>query len=77
MPIFHQFDGFRLDVRSRDHNPPHFHVIGADFHATIRIDTLEIMRGRIPNKVFREVADWASGRRDSLLAEWRRLNERD
>ena len=77
MPKFHQFDGYRVDVRSRDHNPPHFHAIGPDFHALIRIDTFEVMRGEVPRQVFKEVVGWAIGRRDDLLAEWRRLNERE
>ena len=76
MPKFHQFDSFRLDVRSRDHNPPHFHVIGADFHALIRIDTFEVIRGEIPSQVYKEVVEWTEERRDDLMTEWRRLNER-
>ena len=43
VPKFKQFDSFQIDVRSRDHNPPHFHVIGPDFHALIRIDSFEVL----------------------------------
>jgi hypothetical protein len=35
------------------------------------------MRGTITRRVLAEVVAWASGRTDELMAEWRRLNERD
>ncbi len=79
MPRFHQFAGFQIDVRCRDHNPPHFHVIGPDFHALIRIGTLQILKGRIPSKVLAEAVRWAAIDENhvALVEEWRRLNERD
>lgn len=77
MPKFKQFDGFQIDVRSRDHNPPHFHVIGPDFEALVRMDTMALMAGRIPRKALAEAVAWASAHRTELTDEWRRLNERD
>ncbi len=77
MPTFKQFDGFRIEVRSRDHNPPHFHAIGPDFHAQIRIADLQVHRGTITRKAYAQVVAWATEQTDALLAEWSRLNERD
>lgn len=77
MPTYASFDGFRVELRSRDHAPPHFHVVGADFHALVGIRDLRIMRGTITRRALAEVVAWASGRTDELMAEWRRLNERD
>ena len=77
MPTFHRFDGFRIDLRSRDHNPPHFHLIGPDFHALVSIRTQEVLEGTYSRKALAEASAWAAGQTDALMAEWRRLNERD
>jgi hypothetical protein len=77
VPTFHRFSGFRLDVRSRDHAPPHFHVIGPDFHVLIGIRDLQVIGGTIPRKAYAEAVAWAADHIDDLLAEWCRLNERD
>jgi hypothetical protein len=77
VPTFHRFSGFRLDVRSRGHAPPHFHVIGPDFHALIGMRDLQVKQGTISRRAYAEVVAWAADRTDELLAEWSRLNERD
>lgn len=77
MPTYKTFDAFRIELQSRDHAPPHFHVVGPDFHALIAIRDLQVLRGTITRRALAEVAAWAGGRHDELMAEWRRLNERD
>lgn len=76
MPTFHRFDGFRIEIRSRDHSPPHFHMIGPDFHALIDIRSLQVIQGTYTRKALAEVVAWAAGQSDALMREWRRLNER-
>ena len=76
VPTFHRFDGFRIEVRSRDHSPPHFHMIGPDFHALVDIRTLQVIEGTYSRRALAEVVDWASVRTEALMVEWRRLNER-
>ena len=77
MPTFHRFESFRIEVRARDHNPPHFHMIGPDFHALVDIRTLQVMEGTYSRKALAEALAWAADRTADLLAEWSRLNERD
>ena len=57
-----------------DHPPPHFHVLGRDGAAQVRIDTLEIIAssGRID---LREALDWAAENKALLEAKWRELSE--
>jgi hypothetical protein len=52
-----------------DHNPPHFHVLGREGAAQVRIDTLEVlqMSGKLD---LREALDWASENRGLLEAKW-------
>lgn len=77
MPTYKAFDTFREEMRSRDHALPHFHAIGPEFHALIKIKDLQVLRGHISRKAYVEVLAWAETREDDLMAEWRRLNERD
>ncbi len=57
-----------------DHPPPHFHVLGRDGAAQVRIDTLEVIvsSGRID---LREALDWAAENMKLLEAKWRELSE--
>ncbi len=52
-----------------DHNPPHFHVLGRDGAAQVRIDTLDIiqMAGKLD---MREALAWAEQNRSLLEVKW-------
>lgn len=56
-----------------DHGPPHFHVLGRDGAAQVRIDSLEVMNmsGRVD---LREALDWAVHNRELLAAKWDELS---
>ena len=56
-----------------DHNPPHFHVLGREGAAQVRIDTLEVMQlsGKLD---MREALDWAAQNRALLEATWAELS---
>ena len=38
-----------------EHNPPHFHAYYNDFKAEISIETLEMIAGKLPNRVYKLV----------------------
>jgi hypothetical protein len=73
MPRLIRFSASEVAMYFGDHNPPHFHVLGRDGAAQVRIDTLEIMNmtGRID---LREALDWAASNRDLLAAKWLELS---
>ncbi|MCA1662294.1 MAG: DUF4160 domain-containing protein [Novosphingobium sp.] len=56
-----------------DHNPPHFHVLGREGAAQVRIDTLEVtqLSGKLD---LREALDWAAKNRPLLEAKWDELS---
>ena len=62
-----------------DHNPPHFHLRGPNSKALINIVTLEVMAGKVSKTDLAEVRAWAAKPENLalLVAEWRRLNERE
>ena len=79
MPTFKRFNGFQIDVRSRDHNPPHFHLVDPDHECLVDLRTLQVMCGSYSRKVLAAAIAWVSegDNIDDLLKEWSRLNERD
>lgn len=52
-----------------DHDPPHFHVLGREGAAQVRIDTLEVIEtsGRID---LVEALEWAAENRAFLEEKW-------
>ena len=66
-------DSIRLYLYPRDHNPPHFHAIYAEYEVLIDIRTLDILRGELPGKQLKRVLAWAEGKLQILLAEFVRL----
>ena len=63
-----------MDVRMyfEDHAPPHFHVYYGESHATISIETLEVLRGDLPRRSYRMVLEWAVAHRTELSRNWTR-----
>jgi hypothetical protein len=73
MPPLKDFGGFRIVMYFEDHNPPHVHVVAADFEALVSIADGAIFRGSIPAK-FRQAAQvWIEANRKALLAKWQEL----
>jgi hypothetical protein len=69
MPRLIRFSASEIAMYFADHNPPHFHVLGREGVAQVRIDTLEVMHiaGRVD---LREALDWAADNRSLLEAKW-------
>ncbi len=63
-----------LTVRTREHYPCHFHVIGPDFQAQVDTVTLEVMEGTMPRAIQREALNWANANREVIVAEWNLCN---
>lgn len=59
-----------------DHEPPHFHLLGAGWSGVIDLATLIVRRGAVPRRDYLEAVEWAKAHGAFLLAEWKRLNER-
>ncbi len=68
MPRISEFYGIAVYLYYRDHAPPHFHAIYADFDAEIEIATAAILDGKLPRKAIALVAEWAELHRHELEA---------
>ena len=58
MPRISQFFGIMIYMYYNDHLPPHFHAKHAEYEALIRIDTLAILKGELPQQ---EKAPFSNG----------------
>ncbi|HEY8577116.1 MAG TPA: DUF4160 domain-containing protein [Devosia sp.] len=74
MPTIIRLGNVKIAVYAMDHPPPHFHVLTADYAATISIRTLKITAGDLPSDIYRLVTRWADDHTDMLLDAWTRLN---
>jgi len=78
MPRVHTLSNSRVYVHARgEHPPPHFHLVGPDWDATIDIRTLEVTRGWAPASDLGEARAWAKDNQGYLLAKWTEYNVRD
>lgn len=77
MPVIHRFTGRVKVCMYPDHAPPHFHLRGPGWSAVIEINPLKMTRGEAPKKEVARALRWAKNNKKLLVAEWKRLNERD
>jgi hypothetical protein len=55
MPTIKIIDSVKVDLYSREHPPPHFHAIYAEYEALILIQSFEVYAGWIPKNKFDKV----------------------
>lgn len=69
MPRLMRFSSSEIAMFFADHNPPHFHVLGREGAAQVRIDTLEVIAssGRLD---LAEALAWAAENRAFLEEKW-------
>ena len=70
MPRISHFYGITITMYYAEHGLPHFHALYAGSDASIRIDTLEILAGSLPDRALRLVQEWALRHREALAADW-------
>lgn len=71
MPTISTFFGIVIQMFWREHAPPHFHAIYAEFEAEIDVRTLEIIRGKLPKRALALVLEWAAEHRSELMEDWK------
>jgi hypothetical protein len=71
MPTIAFFYGIAIRMYVRDHSPPHFHAVYAEYEANVSIDTGEVIEGALPRSAARLVKEWTLARNDQLRENWR------
>lgn len=70
MPTISAFYGILIQMFWRDHGPPHFHALYAEFEAQIDIRNLKVMEGSLPKRALALVLEWASEHQTELMEDW-------
>lgn len=70
MPEISRFLGIIISMYFNEHNPPHFHARYNEHKASILIDSMGILDGELPSKVFSIVVEWAMEHKRELLENW-------
>lgn len=70
MPTISAFFGIAIQMFWREHAPPHFHALYAEFEAEIDIQTLEVIKGQLPRRALALVLEWAADHRKELREDW-------
>ncbi|POA19412.1 hypothetical protein C1886_12770 [Pseudomonas sp. FW300-N1A1] len=65
-------DKYRIQLRERDHLPPHVHLMGGGLDVMISLETMEVMMGYAPALIVQEAQEWIRAHREELLEEWKR-----
>lgn len=70
MPEICRFLGIIIAMYYQEHNPPHFHVRYNEYKASISIQDLALLNGKLPPKALGLVIEWASQHQQELLDDW-------
>jgi Domain of unknown function (DUF4160) len=70
VPEISRFFGIIITMYFSDHQPPHFHVRYGEWKAQMTIETISILNGTLPPRVFGLVAEWALAHQDELRENW-------
>jgi hypothetical protein len=75
MPQISQFFGIVIYMYFNEHLPSHFHAEYGEAEAVYRIDTLDVIRGKLPRRAHALVVEWATLHRLELRADWDRARQ--
>ncbi|MBV4484089.1 DUF4160 domain-containing protein [Pseudomonas sp. SWRI153] len=65
-------DKYRIQLREKDHPPPHVHLTGGGVDVILSLETLEVMMGKAPSLIIREALVWVAAHQAQLLEDWKR-----
>ncbi len=76
MPTISSFYGIIIimNLRNKEHNPPHIHAVTADFVAPFLISTGELMEGEFPPKAKKMVKEFIMKYQKELEEMWETEN---
>jgi hypothetical protein len=74
MPTIKIIDSIKIDMYAREHPPPHFHALYAEYEELIVIETLDTYAGFLPAAQRKKVIRWVEEHQSLLLENFKRLN---
>ena len=72
MTTKHRFrNKYRLQLREKDHEPMHEHLVGGEVNARFDLATLALVAGSVPADLKNEVLAWLCENQAALIEEWK------
>jgi len=62
---------YRLEVRERDHLPPHVHLVGGAVNVRISLETFQCV-GYCPHDLLDEAVQWVKAHHAELMEDWKK-----
>ncbi len=62
---------YRLQLREKDHEPMHVHLVGGEINAKFDLITLKLIDGTLPVDLKKEVLIWLEAHQIELIKEWK------
>ncbi len=73
MTTKHRFrNKYRLQLREKDHEPMHVHLVGGEVNAKFDLQTLALVAGTLPADLRIEVTAWLKTQQSALIEEWKK-----
>lgn len=77
MPRISQFYGIDIEMYYNDHTPAHFHAYYGEHEVEVSITSIEILKGKLPNRAWRLVREWALLNQTALADNWERARAQE
>jgi len=77
-PAVGSFKGYRFEVETNDHDPPHLHIKGQGHHERIRLNPVEFLNPqtcRIPEPLQNDLIRYTKNNNKQLTDAWRAVQE--
>ena len=72
MTTKHRFHNkYRLQLREKDHESMHVHLVGGEINVRIDLETMAIVAGTMPESLKTEVLSWIAHNCETLIEEWK------
>ena len=72
-----RFYGIVVAMFYNDHDPAHFHARYGKEHVLIAIESLSVLRGRLPARALGLVMEWAAIHNPELMENWNLARARE
>lgn len=69
--------GMRIEVYSREHSPPHFHIRSADINASFSIEDCKLIEGSITSGDYNKICYWYEHAKPKLIQAWNKTRPTD
>jgi hypothetical protein len=70
MPEISRFLGIIISMNHSEHAPPHFHARYQGRDAQFSLESLSVLRGKLPPRVVGLILEWAELHQDELRENW-------